>query len=363
MNRLSSTGLLSFLLLFGTFAAFGATPAIAPGVKLQVRMTERLSSDNAKAGDTFHGTLAQPVVVSGKTLFEKGTEVKGQVLQAHSSGRLNSPGQLQLVLTSISGGWFRSYPLTVQPLTITGKSHVRSNVAKIGGGTAAGAIIGGAAAGGKGAAIGAGVGAAGGTALAAATGKHEALVESEALLTWITIDPRPLTAPPSTSTRSEENYNDHANAYRDRDRDRYRDGDDDDDHYAAKRRRHHEDDDEDDDGDRRREHDRDDDRDNDHGFSDHDRGILQECLADNSSGLPPGLAKRDSLPPGLQKHLQRNGTLPPGLQKRVQPLPESCEVQLPRLPAQWERVILGGQIILLDGKQTIRDILEVAGRD
>ena len=31
-----------------------------------------------------------------------------------------------------------------------------------------------------------------------------------------------------------------------------------------------------------------------------------------SKGLPPGLAKRGgNLPPGLQKHLDKNGTLPP----------------------------------------------------
>lgn len=36
-------------------------------------------------------------------------------------------------------------------------------------------------------------------------------------------------------------------------------------------------------------------------------------------GLPPGLAKRQSLPPGLQKQLERNGRLPPGLDKRALP--------------------------------------------
>jgi hypothetical protein len=75
------------------------------------------------------------------------------------------------------------------------------------------------------------------------------------------------------------------------------------------------------------------------------------------------LAKKDRLPPGLEKQLQRNGTLPPGLQKRVRPLPESCEVRLPRLPREWERVILGGRIILLDGEQTIHDIIDLADGD
>ena len=44
----------------------------------------------------------------------------------------------------------------------------------------------------------------------------------------------------------------------------------------------------------------------------------------NLQGLPPGLAKREHLPPGLQRHLERNGTLPPGLQKKLQPSPWTC---------------------------------------
>ena len=344
--------LIAVLLLFipaCTLPALAATATLAPGAKLQVRITDRLSSDTAKSGDTFRGTLAQPVVVNGKTVFEKGTDVKGQVLQASSSGRLNSPGQLQLVLTSISTGWFSSSPVTVQPLLIKGGSHTKSNVGKIGGGAAAGAIVGGVAAGGKGAAIGAGIGAGGGTALAAATGRHEAVVESEALLTWTTVDPRALSA-------SNNNSAYRSNYRRDREFD---DRDRDEDHYATRRSRHHdEDEDDDNDGDRREA-----DRGGNYTFSAHDRVILRGCMGDNYSDLPPGLAKRGSLPPGLEKQLQRNGTLPPGLQKRVQPLPEECDVQLPRLPREWERVILGSQIILLDGKQTVRDILEMTGRD
>jgi hypothetical protein len=67
----------------------------------------------------------------------------------------------------------------------------------------------------------------------------------------------------------------------------------------------------------------------------------------NYSNLPPGLAKRDNLPPGLQRQLQRNGTLPPGLQKRVQPLPLALEQQLP-IMVGMRRVVLSGNVILLE---------------
>ncbi len=79
-----------------------------------------------------------------------------------------------------------------------------------------------------------------------------------------------------------------------------------------------------------------------------------------SKGLPPGLAKRGGkLPPGLQKHLDKNGTLPPGLQKRLEPLPQALDSRLPRLPDYWERVILERDVILVDRRTNrILDIIE-----
>jgi hypothetical protein len=77
-------------------------------------------------------------------------------------------------------------------------------------------------------------------------------------------------------------------------------------------------------------------------------------------GLPPGLAKRGgSLPPGLQKQLDKNGRLPPGLQKRLEPLPVDLDRRLPRLPEHWERVILERDVVLIDQRtQRILDIIE-----
>src|SRR5947207_13384011 len=36
-----------------------------------------------------------------------------------------------------------------------------------------------------------------------------------------------------------------------------------------------------------------------------------------AGSLPPGLAKREALPPGLRKQVREGGALPPGLQKRL----------------------------------------------
>jgi len=96
-------------------------------------------------------------------------------------------------------------------------------------------------------------------------------------------------------------------------------------------------------------------------FLPEERKIIYEYYyrSSPSKGLPPGLAKKGKLPPGLQKHLDKNGKLPPGLQKRLEPLPRDLEVRLPRLPDYWERVILQEHVVLLDRRtQRILDIIE-----
>jgi len=76
--------------------------------------------------------------------------------------------------------------------------------------------------------------------------------------------------------------------------------------------------------------------------------LIQSYFRTNLSSLPPGLAKRETLPPGLQKQLERNGTLPPGLQKKIQPLPLDLERQLSVIPTGYRRVVVAGNVILMN---------------
>lgn len=307
-----------------------ARTSIPAGTPVHVRVIDNLSSEKSTAGETFRGTLEAPVTVDGRVVFARGANVEGRVVRVHPSGRLSDPGVLELALVSVGGRSVR-----VSNVVIKGESHAKNNVTKIGGGAAAGGILGAVFGGGKGAAIGAGAGATGGTVAAAATGKKPAIVESEAVVTWVSEE----NVAPGRPVVADTRYN------RDDSRDTYR------------APRYRDDDDEDDDHDDRR-RDRDD-RDR-YYFSDDDRRIISTCFADSRSNLPPGLAKKDRLPPGLERQLQRNGTLPPGLQKRVQPLPHACESRLPRLPRNWSRVVLSGRIMLLDGGSRIVDLFVIA---
>jgi hypothetical protein len=75
--------------------------------------------------------------------------------------------------------------------------------------------------------------------------------------------------------------------------------------------------------------------------------------AENQSHLPPGLAKKDQLSPGLEKQLVRNGALPPGLQKKLHPCPIELQRQLPPPPPDCGQFLVGGHIILLNRQTNI----------
>ena len=289
------------------------SPTIPAGATLQVRVIENLSSSTSKAGQVFHGTLTEPVVEGGKTLYAKGADVTGKVVSVKNSGRLSDPGVLILTLTSVSDASHVTN-LKTDPFEIKGQSHTKSNVTKIGGGAAAGAVLGAIVGGGKGAAIGAGVGAAAGTGVAAATGKKEASVESEAILAW-----RVASSTPGASAASSTE----AAASRARMREFNE--------TAAVPT----------------------------GFASSERHTIQSCFDQHASDLPPGLAKRESLPPGLERQVAKGGTLPPGLQKKVQPMPSVCNTGLPALPTGYSRVVYGNRVMLVDPHSKILDVFDL----
>src|SRR3989441_11943746 len=122
---------------------------------ITIPVIDRESSREPKVGDTFHVTVVAGIEVNDKVLFPKGSDVMGRVTDAHRTGRLSEPGELDLVLVTISSGTIAE-SVHVEPLVIKGESHTKSNATKIGGGAVIGAIIGGIAGGGKSAGIGTG---------------------------------------------------------------------------------------------------------------------------------------------------------------------------------------------------------------
>lgn len=299
---------------------------LAAGTPIDVRLLSELNTENAKTGDRFEATLAEPLMVNGRTAFAKNTTVRGRVVEAVSSGRLKRPASLTLELDSVGGQTLRS-----EPVKVDGESHAGRNAALIGGGAAAGAIIGAVTGGGKGAAIGAAAGAGAGTATAYLTGKKELVLPVEMPIRFVAAGPG--AAPASSVARgdADDRPTEETSSLAEQRRVRTaqsgagRTG-----AVAA-----------------------------DYLFSDSDRRVITDYLRTNRSNLPPGLAKRDRLPPGLERQLRRNGRLPPGLQKRVQPFPTDLSRRLPPLPAGADRVFLGHRAIILDASRRILDIFLV----
>ncbi len=88
-------------------------------------------------------------------------------------------------------------------------------------------------------------------------------------------------------------------------------------------------------------------------FSKEEITVVRNYFRENRSGLPPGLAKREKLPPGLERQLRQRGKLPPGLQKKLQPMPPELEKRMRVLPTGYRRVVIAGNVIMMNEKTAV----------
>jgi hypothetical protein len=141
---------------------------IPAGTRLRVALLDTISSDKSRPGDSFMASLAEPVVIDGKTALEKGTKVRGMVIDAKGSARVKGRASIQLTLTEIMPAG-RSLKISTKAYSAVAESTKTRDAAVIGGGAGLGAAIGAIAGGGKGALIGAAVGGGAGTGTVLAT--------------------------------------------------------------------------------------------------------------------------------------------------------------------------------------------------
>ncbi len=169
--------------------AIAPKPLVVPAeTALTVVLDEPLGSKTSSTGQNFSATVAAPVEVDGRTAIAKGAHVTGVVRDAKSAGRFKGGAVLSVALERVTVGG-ATYELHTTDRTQTTKGKGKRSAGLIGGGGAAGALIGGLAGGGKGAAIGAIVGAGGGAAGAGLTGNREIVLPAETHLTFKLQDP------------------------------------------------------------------------------------------------------------------------------------------------------------------------------
>jgi hypothetical protein len=157
---------------------------IPAGTRLRVTLIDGVSSNQSSSGDTFMASLAEPVLVNGKTVLAKGTTVLGRVVDVNESGRVKGRASIQLKLTEIVRDNASDVAISTKTFTAVAEATKKRDAAIIGGGAGIGAAIGAITGGGKGAAIGAAVGGGAGTGTVLATKGKEIHYPPETRLTF-----------------------------------------------------------------------------------------------------------------------------------------------------------------------------------
>jgi hypothetical protein len=182
------------------FAA-AQTVTLPAGTRLRVRSLSAVSTRGNRSGDPFTATLAEPLVVDGRTIAPKGAMARGVVAHADPGGRIKGVASLSVRITSVETA---SGPLAVVTNAVTRRARTtrRQDAWKIGAGSGFGAAIGAIASGGAGAAIGALAGGGAGTGLVLATRGKPAALPAESLLTFRLTEPATVTIVDSNPERA-----------------------------------------------------------------------------------------------------------------------------------------------------------------
>jgi hypothetical protein len=161
-----------------------AQVTVKPGTFVTLRINQELTSNHNQVGDTFSGSLAQPLVVDGIVVAQRGQMVYGRVVEAQ---KVKGVSRLGIELTSLTLADGSQAAVHTQLVSRQGPTMPGGQQAGVITTTAAvGAVVGGAAGGGVGAGAGAGVGAAAGIVGVLATRNRPSVIYPETALTFQT---------------------------------------------------------------------------------------------------------------------------------------------------------------------------------
>lgn len=145
-------------------AALGQTPAnqIPAGTRIWLRSEQPVNSKFSTNDDTFIAKLSRPVKIRDVIVIGPGIQVEGRVVNSREAGFAGKNGRLTLIFEAMFFANIRREMSgkLVEPLLAD--TPTNTNIAAVGGSTAAGALIGLAAGSRSGSLIGAGIGAGGG---------------------------------------------------------------------------------------------------------------------------------------------------------------------------------------------------------
>jgi hypothetical protein len=170
----------------------GDAVVVPSGSVLRVRINEGMNSKNTAPGTTFDGVVLSDVAAGGFIAVPRGASITGTVVDAHRAGQLGGKGELKLQMTTVSFGG-KSYPVVTDFWWHQGVDKTGNTVGNTVGLASVGALIGAVAGGGVGAAVGAGVGGVAGLGVSSASGRGEASLPPEAIVTFHLTQPADVT--------------------------------------------------------------------------------------------------------------------------------------------------------------------------
>ncbi len=144
-------------------------------------MIDGVDSAVNHTGDTFHATIASPIVVDNQIVVPAGTDVYLKLVNAKSAGHMTGKSELALELTRMEFQG-KSYGLSSSDYTQAGASRGKRTAETVGGGAVLGTLLGAVIGGGKGAAIGAATGAGAGGVVQGVTKGQQVKIASETKL-------------------------------------------------------------------------------------------------------------------------------------------------------------------------------------
>lgn len=82
---------------------------------------------------------------------------------------------------------------------------------------------------------------------------------------------------------------------------------------------------------------------------------MNQCIRDNAASLPSSYMHKGTAISGYQ----RGQTIPADVQRQLRSLPLACDRELPAVSNDLERVIYGGQVMLIDSTNRVLDVFDV----
>ncbi len=157
--------------------------SIDEGTPIEIRLTERLSSEENETGDRFEGVLDKDLFDGNTLVVPKGSRVVGKLVKVEASGRVSGKARMTLELLDVYVNE-DAFQVMSSRVEFRAEGSAKDDATKVGVATGIGALIGAIAGGGKGAAIGAAIGGGASTTAVLVTKGKEIDLRKERLLSF-----------------------------------------------------------------------------------------------------------------------------------------------------------------------------------